>query len=256
MSTSLSLEKGLHILNMLKEANGAMGVREMARRLDVSPSVAQRLLNTLAEQGFVEQDITTRRYQLGYAVLGLAQHVSQRGRLLDLAKKELQTLAEGGCFNGFLGVQRGSVGIYVLGVQSNSPVVIRAQPGETMPLHATALGKALMFDADDRGISKLFENRVDRYTDRTITEPDKLIQQIHSARGQGYATAISEHVEGVISVGAPVRDETGSIVAAMSLAFPRAVYPKVKITDVAQDILEAANRVSSGLGFEQSSERE
>ncbi|MEN5107153.1 IclR family transcriptional regulator domain-containing protein [Brucella anthropi] len=250
MSSNLSLEKGLLILNLLKEAREALGVREIGRRLDLTPSVAQRLLNSLASQGYVEQE-SNRRYQIGYAVLGLAQHVFQRGRLLALAEEELKKLAAGGCFNGFLGIRRGSVGVYVLAVQSDSPVVIRAQPGETMALHSTALGKALLLDMGDTGVRTLLGDKpLLRLTERTVIELDRLADQLHLGRSLGYTTAISENLEGVISVGAPIYDASGSITAAISVAFPRAVYPKVKIGDVAQGILAAACRISRGLGFE------
>ncbi|MBW9075674.1 IclR family transcriptional regulator [Agrobacterium deltaense] len=252
MSNNLSLEKGLSILALLKDAREPLGVREIARRLELSPAVAQRLLNTLAAQSYVEQEENSRRYQIGYAVLGLAQHVFQRGRLLTLARAELQGLAAGGCFNGFLGVRRGSTGIYVLAIQSDSPVVIRAHPGEAMPLHSTALGKALLLSATDEQVARVLGNGpFQRLTDRTVTDLDQLIQQLHIARSLGYATAISENVEGVISLGAPIYDAGGSLIAAISVAFPRAVYPKVKITDVAQYVLAAANRISKGLGFDE-----
>lgn len=255
MSSNQSLEKGLLVLGLLKEAREPLGVREIARRLELSPAVAQRLLNSLASCGYVEHAGNTRRYQIGYAVLGLAQHVFQRGRLLTLAETELQAMAAGGCFNGFLGVRRGSAGIYVLAVQSDSPVVIRNHPGQTMPLHSTALGKALLFNLDDGLIKDLLgEAPLPRFTDRTITEVDKLIEQLHVARQQRFATAISENLEGVISVGAPVYDAAGSITAAISVAFPRAVYPKVKLINVAQSVLAAANRISRELGFDESIE--
>lgn len=252
MSSNLSLEKGLSILALLKDAREPLGVREIARRLDLSPAVAQRLLNTLAAQSYVEQEGSSRRYQIGYAVLGLAQHVFQRGRLLALAEAELQAMAAGGCFNGFLGVRRGSVGVYVLAVQSDSPVVIRAHPGESMPLHSTALGKALLFDATDELVANFLGNGpFQRLTERTVTDLDQFNKQLHVARSLGYATAISENVEGVISVGAPIHDAGGLLIAAISVAFPRAVYPKVKITDVAQSVLAAASRISRGLGFDE-----
>lgn len=256
MTSNQSLEKGLLILNLLKDAKEPLGVREIARRLELSPTVAQRLLNTLASQGYVEHAGTSRRYQIGYAVLGLAQHVFQRGRMLALAEAELQAMAAGGCFNGFLGVRRGASGVYVLAVQSESPVVIRAHPGETMALHSTALGKALLFGISDEAIGALLgPGPYEGYTDRTILELDKLLEQLRVARSQGFATAISENLEGVISVGAPVYNAGGSIIAAISVAFPRTVYPKVKITDVAQNILAAAGRISRGLGFDESVER-
>lgn len=257
MSNNQSLENGLHILGLLKDAKEPLGVREIARRLELSPAVAQRLLNTLLLQGYVEQAGSSRRYQLGYAVLGLAQHVFQRGRLLSLAEAELREMAEDGCFNGFLGVRRGASGVYVLGVQSESPVVIRAHSGEAMWLHSTALGKALLLDLSDEVIAGLLgPGPFERRTDRTILGIEALIEQLHVARPLGYTTAISENLEGVISVGAPIYDAGGSALAAISVAFPRAVYPKVKITDVAQRLLAAASRISKGLGFEKHVERE
>ncbi|UHD46368.1 IclR family transcriptional regulator [Aureimonas altamirensis] len=250
MTSSQSLENGLFVLALLKEANEPLGVREVARRLDLSPAVAQRLLNTLAKHDFVEHAGNTRRYQIGYAVLGLAQHVFQRGRLLSLAETELQEMAAGGCFNGFLGVRRGSVGVYVLAVQSDSPVVIRAHAGEAMPLHSTALGKALLINTSDDAIQTLLGNGpYESFTERTVVDCPKLLKQLKLARSLGYATSISENIEGVISVGAPIYDAGGTTIAAMSVAFPRAVFPKVKITNVAQDLLVAARRVSHGLGF-------
>ncbi|MDH7784861.1 IclR family KDG regulon transcriptional repressor [Ochrobactrum sp. 19YEA23] len=250
MSNNLSLEKGLLILGLLKDTPEPLGVREIARRLELTPSVAQRLLNTLAAQGYVEQE-NGRRYQIGYAVLGLAQHVFQRDRLLVLAERELKELAAGGCFNGFLGVRRGLVGIYVLAVQSDSPVVIRAHPGEAMMLHSTALGKALLFGMSDTMISELLGREpLKRLTERTVVDVDKLVEQLRLGRSLGYATAISENLEGVISVGAPIYDAAGFVTAALSIAFPRAVYPKVKIGDVARSVTAAAHRVSKGLGFE------
>lgn len=250
MSSNQSLENGLLVLNLLKEERESLGVREIARRLDLTPSVAQRLLNTLSSLGYVEQE-SNRRYQIGYAVLGLAQHVFQRGRLLVLAEEELKRLAAGGCFNGFLGIRRGSVGVYVLAVQSDSPVVIRAQPGEAMALHSTALGKALLLDMNDTGVKALLGDKpLERLTERTVLELDKLVDQLHLANSLGYTTAISENLEGVISVGAPIYDASGLVTAAISVAFPRAVYPKVKIGEVAQSIMAAACRISKGLGFQ------
>lgn len=82
-------------------------------------------------------------------------------------------------------------------------------------------------------------------------EVDKLVEQLRLGRSLGYATAMSENLEGVISVGAPIYDAAGSVAAAISIAFPRAVYPKVKISDVADKIVTAADRISKGLGFEE-----
>lgn len=250
MTGNLSLERGLAVLNVMRDASEALGVREIARRLEVSAPAVQRIVNTLAEQGYVEQAPDSRRYRLGHAVLALAQQALAKDRLAALAEPELGLLASQGCFNAFLGIRRGSAGIYVLTVQSKSPVVIRSSPGGDFPLHSTAMGKALLIGVGAGQIVDLLGNGpFERLTPRTVTDPGTLIEQIHLAERMGYATSIDENFVGLIAVGAPLRDVAGSTVGAISVAYPRSVGPQVDIADVGELILAAAARISANLGF-------
>lgn len=257
MSGSLSLERGLSVLKVLNDSNEPVGVREIARRLELSAPAIQRLLNTLAEHDYVEQAADTRRYRIGHGVLALAQHVLRKDRLIGLAEPELQALAAEGCFNAFLGALRGSVGLYLLAVQSRSPVVIRSSPGERMALHSTALGKALLVGLSDEAIGDVLgEAPLERLTPRTVTEPGQLISQLRTAHTIGYTTSLDENILGVISVGAPVHGATGAVIAAISIAYPRSVGPQVKIAAVGERVMAAAARISAGLGFAGESEPE
>lgn len=247
---SLSLERGLAVLEILQDANEPMGVREIARRMELSAPAVQRLLNTLAEHDYVAQAPDTRRYRIGHAVLALGRQVLRKDRLISLADPHLQALASEGYFNAFLGARRGAAGLYLLGVQSNSPVVIRSSPGETMPLHSTALGKALLVDLSDQAINDLLGGQpLPRITPRTVTDIDRFIGQIRAARTIGYTTSLDENLTGVISVGAPIRDATGAVIAALSVAFPRAVGPEFEIADIGEKVLAAAAAISAELGF-------
>lgn len=250
MSGSLSLERGLAVLEVLKDSDEPVGVREIARRLDLSAPAIQRLLNTLTDQGYVDQAPDTRRYRIGHGVLALAQHVLRKDRLIGLAEPELQALAAEGCFNAFLGVRRDASGLYLLAVQSRSPIVIRSSAGERMPLHSTALGKALLLGLSDGDIRKLLgEAPLERLTPRTVTELGRLIRQLRAAHTVGYTTALDENILGVISVGAPVRNATDAVIAAISVAYPRSVGPQIAIAEVGERVMAAASRISVGLGF-------
>ncbi len=257
MSGSLSLERGLSVLKALKDSDEPLGVREIARRLELSAPAIQRLLNTLADHGYVEQAEDTRRYRIGHGVLVLAQHVLRKDRLIGIAEPELQTLASENSFNAFLGVRRNAVALYLLAIQSRSPVVIRSSPGETMALHSTALGKALLTGLSDESIGDVLgEAPLDKLTPRTVTDPGQLISQIQAARPIGYTTSLDENILGVISVGAPVRDATGKVIAAISVAYPRSVGPQLEIAEVGERVLAAALRISTGLGFAEGNARE
>lgn len=250
MSGSLSLERGLSVLEALKGADEPLGVRELARRLELSAPAVQRLLNTLAAGNYVEQAPDSRRYRIGHAVLALAQHVLRKDRLLLLAEPELRVLASEGCFNAFLGVRRGDAGLYLLAIQSKSPIVIRSAPGEAMHLHSTALGKALLMGlSDDAIIDLLGEAPLERLTPRTVIEVPKLVGQIKIARSVGYTTSLDENLTGIVSVGAAVRDAEGAIIAAISVAYPRSVGPQVEIAEIGEAVVVAAARISAGLGF-------
>lgn len=250
MTGNLSLERGLAVLDLLKSTEEPIGVRDLARRLDQSAAAVQRILNTLAEYGYVEQIAETRRYRLGQSVLALARYILRKDRLVGLAETELQALATEGCFNAFLAVRRGDRGLYLLTVQSKSPVVIRSSPGETFPLHSTALGKALLMELSAEAvIGILGQGPLERLTPRTVTEISKLVVQIHGSESVGYTTSIDENYAGLIAVGAPVRDASGAIIAGISVAYPRSVGPHVEVAEVGETVMAAASRISASLGY-------
>jgi DNA-binding IclR family transcriptional regulator len=245
---NLSLERGLSVLEILQDADDALGVREIARRLQLSAAAVQRILNTLAERNFVEQVTDSKRYRLGYSVLSLAQQIMRKDRLLVLAEPELRALAAQGCFNAFLGLRRGKSGIYLLAVQSQSPIVIRSSPGETFPLHSTALGKALLTGYDTERILEIVgHGPLEQLTPRTVTEPDRLIEQVRTAEKIGYTTSLDENFVGLLAVGAPLRDPAGATIAAISVAYPRFVGPQMAIAEVGETIMAAAARISASL---------
>ncbi|SDK34221.1 transcriptional regulator, IclR family [Agrobacterium fabrum] len=248
MEGSLSLERGLTILELLSKADEPLGVREIARRISLSSSGVQRLVNTLAEKGLVEQTGHARRYQIGHGILNLARKMLQQDRLVALAEVELQRLAASD-MNAFLGMRRGNRAVYLSTVQSSGPLVIRAIPGEPMLLHSTALGKALMLDWTSEQIVALDANEpfVSR-TPRTITDPVKLAQQLTNSRDLGYTTSLNENLPGVYSIGAPIRDASGAIVAAISVAFSRAAKPRLSIPEVGQWVIAAARAVETSQG--------
>lgn len=250
MTGNLSLERGLAVLDLLKDIDEPIGVRDIARRLDQSAAAVQRILNTLAEYGYVEQIAESRRYRLGHSVLALARYILRKDRLVGLAEPELQALAAEGCFNAFLAVRRDDRGLYLLNVQSKSPVVIRSSPGESFPLHSTALGKALLMELSAEAIIEILgQAPLERLTPRTVTEISKLVVQIHGSESVGYTTSIDENFAGLIAVGAPVRDASGAIVAGISVAYPRSVGPLVEIAEVGETVMAAATRISASLGY-------
>ena len=248
-SGSQSLERGLDILEMIEAESGDIGVRELARRLDLSPTIVQRLVSSLAVRGYIEKNLETARYRLGHRSMILGASGERGVDYAATARRELDRLAHEHHLNGFVAVLRGGRAIYLLAVQAESPVAIRVSLGSEMPLHSTAAGKVLLASLNDADARKLLGHRkLAAITPHTITDPTALIASLVKVRRQGYATVVEENIPGVLSVGAPITDRGGNVVAALSVAFPKYLESGLTLQGSIPLVTAAALRISRALG--------
>jgi DNA-binding IclR family transcriptional regulator len=247
---SQSLERGLDILEMIEAAGAELGVRELARRADLSPTIVQRLISSLALRGYVEKNSETSRYRLGHRSLSLGASSERAFDYAVTARRELEQLAREYHLNGFVSVLRGGRAIYVLAVQAEGPVAIKVSPGSEMPLHSTSAGKVLLAALSDGEARKLLGSRkLAAITPHTVTDPSVLLATLPRVRRQGFATVNEENIPGVLSVGAPIRDRAGAVVAALSVAFPKYLDSGLTLGSVEPLVTGAALRVSRTLGM-------
>jgi IclR family KDG regulon transcriptional repressor len=248
-SGSQSLERGLDILEMIEAESGDIGVRELARRLELSPTIVQRLVSSLAVRGYIEKNLETSRYRLGHRSMILGASGERGVDYAATARRELDHLAHEHHLNGFVAVLRGGRAIYLLAVQAESPVAIRVSLGSEMPLHSTAAGKVLLASLDDGEARKLLGRaKLAAITPHTITDPAALIASLAKVRRQGYATVVEENIPGVLSVGAPITDRGGNVVAALSVAFPKYLESGLTLQGSIPLVTAAALRISRALG--------
>ena len=249
-SGSQSLERGLDILEMIEAEGAELGVRELARRAELSPTIVQRLISSLAWRGYVEKNSETSRYRLGHRSLSLGASSERAFDYAVTARRELERLAREHHLNGFVSVLRGGRAIYVLAIQADGPVAIKVSPGSEMPLHSTSAGKVLLAALADSEARKLLGSRkLAAITPHTVTDPSALIASLPRVRRQGYATVNEENIPGVLSVGAPIRDRTGGVVAALSVAFPKYLDSGLTLASVEPLVTSAALNVSRMLGM-------
>jgi DNA-binding IclR family transcriptional regulator len=123
--------------------------------------------------------------------------------------------------------------------------------GRAFPAHATALGNAIIAEmGSDAREAALAELVLTPWTTKTITDRDRLIEDLADARKRGYALEYGEFHEGRRSIGAAVRDHTGTVVAAVGVGAPTSRLPDGMIDEVARAVMEASAEVSRRLGAE------
>lgn len=250
MTGNQSLQRGLAILDRMAALPAPQGVREIAVALKLSPSIVQRLINTLAAAGYVERDPATRRYSLGHRALVIGAAIRRDDRLLDVAAAELAILADAHRLNGYLGAIKAGEIVYLESVQSSGPIAVKSPPGAKAPAHSTALGKALLAELDPGAVAAIVGPAPYRaFTPRTIVATDALAAELALTRKRGYAIADRENIEQVVSVGAVVRDAKGKAVAALSVAYLATEKPARAVKSVARLVVAAAARCSEALGY-------
>jgi DNA-binding IclR family transcriptional regulator len=213
-----ALGTSLRILEVLKE-RGSAGVTELAKELGLPKSTVYSHLRTLREHEYVVQENDT--YCLGLRFLDFGEHTRDRMRIYEVAKPEIDALAEETGELANLLVEEHGQGVYLYRAKGAQAVSLDTHAGMRVGLHCTSLGKAIL--------AYLPEERVDEIVDRwglpartadTITSREELDAELERIRERGYAQDNGERLSGLRCVAAPITDTDGVAIGAVSVAGP------------------------------------
>ena len=120
--------------------------------------------------------------------------------------------------------------------------------GQERPLYAGANGKVLgAFQSDEVIRRRLMEEPITPLTERTIISPDELLKECAKIRAQGYAISDGELSIETIGISAPIRDESGTVWAAISIGAPRLRVDQTKLERYIFLVKEIAKEMSKDL---------
>ena len=234
----------MQILNLLDSARTGLTITELADQFEVDKGNMSRILQTLANYGYVEKERATRRYRLGPQIVRLSRSLLTRMKLRETAKPFLDELvkATGECAH--LAILAQGQALYI--DQAESPAALRVTTGVgTMaPLHCTALGKVLLAFANAPAAEHL-----DSFTIRTITDHAALQGHLERVRKLGYAIDDEEFDAGVRCIAVPVCDYRDRCVAAIGVSGPTSRMPLESLPKVAQAVQEIGKSLSARLSF-------
>lgn len=241
---SQSLGRALAILGHLD--GGPRTLDDLASALDVHKSTVLRLLRTLEADRFVRRD-ERHRYSLGSRLFELGRASLESYGIRDVALPHLERLGhESGGHAVHLAVLEGPHPVYVGKVDSTSPVRMYSRLGLTAALHATAVGKVLAADLPPARLDPLLDaTSFEQYTPRTITNPEEYRAELVRVRKQGWAEDAAEHEPFVNCVGAPVRDGSGTVVAAVSVSVPDVILDRDGVVDLVPALLATTAAVEA-----------
>jgi DNA-binding IclR family transcriptional regulator len=246
MSSIQSVKRAFDVLSSL--GDGPLGVTEVADRAGLPKSTAARVLATLVSEGAVEQVPGDSSYRLGPRLITLAAGFSLARSLAAIARPNLVDLAEQSGEAAGLAMPDGDLVHYIDQVDTVHPVLVRDWTGARVPLHAVSSGQVLLAFRTPAAIERYLERPMERFTDRTLTDPDAVRERLREVRRRGYDWAMDEFEAGISSIAAPIADASGEVIAAVHVHGPSYRFPGERSrADLAQMVLAGASRIAAGL---------
>lgn len=211
--------KLLEILRIMRE-QGQSRVTTIAEELEVAKSTVHSHLAALVAYGFVEKN--ENEYQIGLRFLEYGIHARNRKILYEAAKEIIGELAEESGENVWCVTESNGHAVYLDGAAGEHAVQTHESIGDHTQLHHIAAGKAILaFLPEDRIAEILAGAELESYTENTITEREKLLDELARIREEGVAYNIEESLEGLHAVAAPIRKDDGHVYGSISIGGPR-----------------------------------
>ncbi len=247
-----SVLKALEIIELL-DSEGALGITEIAHRLEMDKSSVFRALNTLKSRHYVRQDPDTLKYSNSYKFFEMGHNVVRETGLPRLAHSFMHQLAREVDGAVCLGVRDGLKAVYIDKIDSDSAVRATLKIGLGLPLYGTSAGKALLaFLPEDRMRTILEQLVFEKTAPNTHESRDSLLADLVEVRRRGFAVDDEELSPGLFCVAAPVFDASGAAIAALGVASVKVMLAGQPAIDLlARKVMKAANDFTVSLGGRQ-----
>jgi DNA-binding IclR family transcriptional regulator len=231
-----AVQNAIRILEKLRELNGAR-VTTLERNLDFTKGTIHSHLATFEEMGFVVKEGET--YQLGLQFLDLAHQAKWRYQILDVVEDEVDRLAEKSDEMALFTVEENAQGICLYKSEGANAVQTEIYMGYRNELYHTAVGKAILAFLPEERRQAIVEQKVlDPLTENTITDKQQLLDEIELIRERGFAYNHGETIPGLVGIGAPVRDQDGGVLGAISVIGPASRIDEQRLEHDLPQLLE------------------
>ena len=246
-----AVASALKILEVLS-ATPKCGVSELARTLNCQKGTVFRLLNTLKNEGYITQDEENEKYSL---TLKLFKIGSSTVNNLDFNKAALPIitrLSQVSSETIHLCTIENDQLVYIQKIESTYAlkVTMLSRIGESTPFYCTGVGKVLLAYQNIEKIQQYIQNtKFQKFTDHTIVDPYDLTLELERIRATGIAHDNEEHELGVKCVAAPIFNQSGNVIAALSISGPSVRMIDEKLKLMRELVKNAAFEISAKIGY-------
>lgn len=231
-----SVDRALRLVVLLSENRAGIRIGDAAAFLEVAPSTAHRLLQTLMHRGFARQDVDTRIYFPGPTLERLSD---LRERVRQLAMPILEALVTRFNETVHLAVLDGDQALTIASVESQHMLRVGNREGHTQPAVRSGMGRVLLSGMDKGTLQALLKAEG--------LDPAVFAKRMRELEVEGCLVQHSEVEAGVSSIAVPIRMATDGIPYAIGLTFPTGRIPEDQLAEVIKAAKEAAVQLGNEL---------
>jgi sugar lactone lactonase YvrE/DNA-binding IclR family transcriptional regulator len=241
--------KAIAVLNLVADAPRAPRFIDLMAQAGLPKGTLHRIVSALIDQRLVRLNARDQTYRLGPRLFELAHRVWANFDLRDAAASELERIAELWRGTAHLAIPDGNEALIIDLAEGPQPFRLPFGVGRRLPLHATALGKAILaFMAPEQRAEALARIKLDAITPRTIVERARLDLDLDLAVVRGYAIDDEELETGIRCIAAPILDHTGAPIGAISVSQPVFRVRLDELHVAARDVMDAARQIAGNAG--------
>ncbi|USK72119.1 IclR family transcriptional regulator [Peribacillus asahii] len=246
-----SVSRALDIIAILGTKQQGLGVTEIANQMDINKSSVYRILSTLVQYGYVEQNQETDRYKLGYKFLEISSKLLESIDLRTEARPFLKELEEETTEVIHLVVYDQGEVVYIEKLEGNQLLRMHSKVGKRAPMHCTSVGKAILAHLPIQVVLNILDQKgMPVHTDKTITNQEEFLQELSKVREVGFALDLEENESGITCIAVPIFDHLGNIIAAISISGPTIRMTDERLEQLSQRMIQVGKQISARLGYE------
>jgi len=249
-----TVERVSLILDMVGQYPHGASIKDLSAGLNLPKGTVHRILSSLLYFGYVRQDLETKNYFLGLKLMELGALLVNQLDLRKVSGPVLRKLVERTSEAAHMVILDRNEVVYIDKVENQfetGGLKMASRVGSRNPMHSCAVGKVMLSNFSKEEMDEfLRERNLPQRTPNTITDPVRLKEHLQVVKSQGYAIDDEENERGIRCVAAPVFNEKGVALAAISISGPAFRVTKKAIQDVLKrEVMKAASDISQRLGF-------
>lgn len=248
-----SVDAAIRILDFLSRyKNKESSLSEISQKLDISKSTCLRILRVLNEYQMVSYNKNTKKYSLGVYLIVLGARASEFSDELGISKPYLHRLVQETNLTSVLVQRRSNKHLMYVAKEepsSNMDIKIHVILGQYFPLTVTSFGKCFMAYMHESELKQIIQKvGLKKFTATTITDENKLKQELEKVREKGYAVSCEEHTPGVVGIASPIFDLSGKVIMSIACLGLSAYTDDKKIETYGNIVKKIAAEITVALG--------